>query len=48
LFLLPFFSTKPNCVSDTYVILTDSQEEDYEALKDFKGVAAVYYPDFDT
>ena len=48
LFLLPFFSTKPDCVSDTYVILTDSQEEDYEALKDFKEIAAVYYPDFDT
>ena len=26
----------------------DSQEEDYEALKDFKEIAAVYYPDFDT
>ena len=24
------------------------QEEDYEALKDFKEIAAVYYPDFDT
>ena len=45
---MPFFSTKPDCVSDTYVILTDSQEEDYEALKDFKEIAAVYYPDFDT
>ena len=26
----------------------DSQEEDYEALKDFKEIAGGYYPDFDT
>lgn len=35
-------------LSAPYKLSADSQEEDYEALKDFKEIAAVYYPDFDT
>ena len=31
-----------------YIPKADSQEEDYEALKDFKETAGGCYPDFDT
>ena len=35
-------------LSGTYKKSADSQEEDYEALKDFIEIAGGYYPDFDT
>lgn len=48
LFLLVVLTFAEYWLSVYYVQSADSQEEDYEALKDFKEIAAVYYPDFDT
>ena len=48
LFLLALFAFGEYWYSALYNSEADSQEEDYEALKDFKEIAAVYYPDFDT
>ena len=48
LFLLAFFGFSKYWLSAPYKLSADSQEEDYEALKDFIEIAGGYYPDFDT
>ena len=48
LFLLAFFGFRKYWLSAPYKLSADSQEEDYEALKDFIEIAGGYYPDFDT
>ena len=48
LFLLVIFAFGECWYSALYNSEADSQEEDYEALKDFKEIAGGYYPDFDT
>ena len=48
LFLLVVFAFGEYWYSALYNSEADSQEEDYEALKDFIEIAGGYYPDFDT
>ena len=48
LFLLVVFAFGVCWYSALYNSKADSQEEDYEALKDFIEIAGGYYPDFDT
>ena len=48
LFLLALFAFGEYWYSALYNSEADSQEEDYEALKDFIEIAGGYYPDFDT
>ena len=48
LFLLVVISFGEYWYSVLYNSEADSQEEDYEALKDFIEIAGGYYPDFDT
>ena len=48
LFLLVVLAFGECWLSAHYNQSADSQEEDYEALKDFKEIAGGYYPDFDT
>ena len=48
LFLLALFAFGEYSYSALYNSEADSQEEDYEALKDFIEIAGGYYPDFDT
>ena len=48
LFLLVVFAFVEYWYTVLYNSEADSQEEDYEALKDFIEIAGGYYPDFDT
>ena len=48
LFLSSFCHTNQCWLSIHYEWSIWFQEEDYEALKDFKEIAGGYYPDFDT
>ena len=48
LFLLVVLAFGECWLSAVYNHKADSQEEDYEALKDFIEIAGGYYPDFDT
>ena len=48
MFLLVVLAFWEYWLSIHYNLEADSQEEDYEALKDFIEIAGGYYPDFDT
>ena len=48
LFLLRFCRLEWYCISVSYIKSARFQEEDHEALKEFKEIAASYYPDFAT